>query len=120
MIQTTGLHSTFDKRIACKGSRIVREKTYNYFYNPMWSFYGEYGKGDVNGTYYKPVNKPVDFGWNMFDQVLVRPSLLANVFDESSLKIITQIGSVNLLNNNNVIKKGLSDHLPIEFNLNNI
>lgn len=120
MIQSHGLHSTFDRNIALRQDRIVKEKTHKFLYNPMWSFFGEFGKGLVNGTYYKSMSKPINLFWNIFDQVLLRPSLITSVFDESTLQIVTQFGNINLLSRNSIIKGKLSDHLPIEFELNNI
>ncbi len=118
MIQTTGLHSTFDKAIALQENRIVKDKTYKYFYNPMWSFYGDYGKGVVNGSYYLRSSKPICYFWNIFDQVLLRPYFIDLKFDESSLRIVESFGSINLLKKNGVINQKISDHLPIEFDLN--
>jgi exonuclease III len=48
MVQTTGLHATMDKRTALQQSRVVNGREYKFFYNPMWSFFGEKGKGKVN------------------------------------------------------------------------
>jgi len=117
MVQTTGLHATMDRRIARTGSRIVSEETYTYFYNPMWSFFGEKGKGDVNGTFFYHSAKPITYFWNIFDQVILRPSLL-EAFLEDSLEILTAIGSMSLLNPQRTIDKQISDHLPIVFELN--
>lgn len=113
MVQTTGLHSVMSKEIALKEQRTVNGKPYSYFYNPMWGFYGDKGKNsDVNGTYYYNASKPITHFWNIFDQVLIRPSLL-DYFDEDELDIITKLGSLNLLNGNNVVDTNISDHLPI-------
>lgn len=120
MIQSTGLHSTFDKKIAMKGERVIKNKNYQFLYNPMWSFFGEKGKGSVNGTYYYSSATPTCYFWNIFDQVLLRPSLLDSVFDEDSLNIVNSIKDTSLLNNIGSIDKKISDHLPIEFELNNI
>lgn len=118
MVQATGLHATMDRRTAESERRVVQGKSYPFFYNPMWSFFGEKGKGEVNGTYfYPPSGQPLAYFWHVFDQVILRPSMLP-VFDEDSLQIITRIGSTNLLTDKGVVHKNISDHLPVVFNLN--
>lgn len=113
MVQTTGLHSVMSKEIALRKSRKVDGKDYRFFYNPMWSFYGDQGKGKVNGTTYNSLSKPINYFWNIFDQVLVRPELI-EYMDESKLEIITELGnSVSLLKPSGVIDESISDHLPI-------
>lgn len=113
MVQSTGLHAVMSKDIALKEKRVVDGKEYSYFYNPMWSFYGDHGKGKVNGTFYKTMAKPINYFWNILDQVLVRPSFL-NHFDEDKLTILTEFGqSLSLLNKSNTINKSISDHLPL-------
>ena len=114
MVQTTGLHATMDRKLSLKGSRTVGEKEYKFFYNPMWSFFGEKGKGLTNGTFYNYSADPVCNFWNIFDQVLIRPSILGE-FNEDSLNIITEINGVNLLKVDGTIDKIVSDHLPVSF-----
>lgn len=112
MVQTTGLHSVMSKKIALKKSRKLDGKLYPFFYNPMWSFYGDHGKGNVNGTIYSNLSKPINYFWNIFDQVLIRPDLL-KYFDEDSLEIISKFGSFSLLKKSTIINEKISDHLPI-------
>lgn len=117
MVQTTGLHSVMSKSVALKQKRTVDGKDYPFFYNPMWSFLGDSGKGSVNGTYYKVMSKPINYFWNLFDQVLLRPDLLEH-FDEDKLEIITEIGkNKKLLNSKGIINTKISDHLPISLTL---
>ncbi|MBS1917003.1 MAG: hypothetical protein JST87_12060 [Bacteroidetes bacterium] len=120
MIQTTGFHSTFDKKTAKENFRIVQGKEYKYFYNPMWSFFGELGRGKVHGTFFYKSPKPICYFWNIFDQVLFRPTLLDSIFAEETLEIVTRIGDFELVKGNQIIDKKISDHLPIQFELNNI
>lgn len=116
IVQSSGLHAVMEKRIAQKLSRKIDGENYTFFYNPMWGFLGDSGRGSVSGTYYYSPAKPVNFHWNMFDQVLIRPDLLSD-FDEDALEIITIIGEKNLLTKDNTISKHYSDHLPIKFSL---
>ena len=117
MIAPEGLHSVMTKEIALKGSRTVDGEKYPFFYNPMWSFYGDHGKGEVSGTAYFNMSKPVNYYWHMFDQVLIRPGMLP-FFDESKLEIITKLSdNVSLLKETGVIEETISDHLPISVTL---
>jgi len=117
MVQTTGLHSVMSKEIALKESRIVDGNEYPFFYNPMWSFYGDHGKGIVNGTIYNTLSKPINYFWNIFDQVLIRPNLI-QYFDEDQLEILNNFGtSFSLLKSSNIINDSISDHLPISLTL---
>jgi len=116
MVQTTGLHSVMSKEVAKKNGRVVDGKTYPFFYNPMWSFFGDKGKGDVNGTIYNTLSKPINYFWNIFDQVLVRPQFIDH-FDEDELEIITKLGDKELLKQSGIIDDTVSDHLPISIKI---
>lgn len=120
MVQTTGLHAVMTKEVALNKSRTVDGKEYPFFYNPMWSFYGDYGKGKASGTIYNTLSKPVNYFWNIFDQVLIRPDLL-EFLDEENLEIITQLDEETmLLKKTNRIDERISDHLPISVTLKNL
>ncbi|MHA7842793.1 MAG: endonuclease/exonuclease/phosphatase family protein [Winogradskyella sp.] len=117
MVQTTGLHSVMSKEVALKKKRTVDGKEYPFFYNPMWSFFGDDGKGTVNGTIYNTLSKPINYFWNTFDQVIIRPEFLDH-FEESELEIITELGSgVKLIKNSSIIDDSISDHLPISIKI---
>ncbi len=117
MVQSTGFHSVMDKNIAQKQSRLIDGETYQYFYNPMWSFLGDLGKGKVSGSMYHSPAKPINYHWSLFDQVLIRPDLINDFVDEE-LDIVTHIGRIYLLTKDNIVDKKYSDHLPIKFKLN--
>lgn len=120
MVQSTGLHAVMTKDVALKKQRRIDGKAYPFFYNPMWSFYGDKDKGKVSGTTYTTLSKPINYFWNLYDQILVRPGLI-DYLDEDSLEIVTEFGnSVNLLTKNKLINKKISDHLPISIKINNI
>lgn len=113
MIQATGFHGVINKSVAKKQQRRIDGKDYPFFYNPMWSFFGDNGKGIAKGTYYQSYAKPINYFWNIFDQVLLRPNLI-NYFNEDDLQIITNFGEeLNLLKRSGLINKDISDHLPI-------
>lgn len=116
MVQTTGLHAVMDRKIALKKSRIIEGIEYKFFYNPMWSFFGDDKK--EKGTFYKALSKPIVYYWNILDQVLIRPELIDS-FDFEFLNIVISTGKNDLLTTNGYIRNDISDHLPIKFSIKN-
>ena len=118
IIKCNGFHATMSSEVAKTKSRTVQGKEYKYFYNPMWSLYGDLIDNPV-GTYYYKNAELVNYQWNIFDQVLVRPNLVDR-FKKNSLKILTNDGGNTLVNQKNIPKGGdsSSDHLPIIFTIN--
>ncbi len=120
MINAMGLHSVMDRNIAETKYRKIYDEDYEFLYNPMWSFLGSKGKSNINGTNYHNTSKYMNYYWNMYDQVLLRPDLL-NYFNEDDLEIISKINGIDLtktVNNTKRINTDVSDHLPIKFKLN--
>lgn len=117
MVDSKALHAVMDKNIAKKRCRTVNGKDYKFFYNPMWGCLGDNGKGNYPGTHYYSHSDSMQYFWNMYDQILIRPSVI-EYFNDDKLKIITKGQSYNLLNDKGKINDKISDHLPIMFNLN--
>ena len=116
MIKVNGFHGTMSSEVAGRGFRTVQQREYPYFYNPTWSLFGDLNK-DVSGTYYYLHAEHVCYEWNMFDQVLIRPSMVGN-FVKGSLEIIQHDSVISLVTNRNVPNKTTySDHLPLFFTL---
>lgn len=114
MVATDGLHAVMTRRIAASEARTVQSESFPFFYNPMWGFFGDHSTGPP-GTYHYRAAESVCYFWNIFDQVLLRPSLLG-MFKNENLQILTGDLEVPLLSK----RKGtprLSDHLPILFKL---
>ncbi len=113
MANYAGFNAVMTREIARKNERVVQYHNYMYFYNPMWSLFGDLNRG-VSGThYYKD-----DYQWQMYDQVLIRPQLIEN-FEPDNLHILTTDGQVNFLKDDGKINTNItSDHLPITFSLN--
>lgn len=117
LIGANGLHATMARDVARKGSRRVLRERFPYFYNPMWPLLGDAGIGRPSGTYYHRRGEPVEFFWNMFDQVLIRPALL-DLFRDERLTIVTDDGSTPLLSGaGRPRKRAVSDHLPVAFTI---
>jgi|SRR6267142_1401451 len=116
VVGALGLNAVMTKEIALRNSRTVQGKEYRFFYNPMWRHFGEHSDGPP-GTYYYGAARHVNYFWNMFDQVLIRPELIQR-FPEHELRILTSIGNVQLLGNSGQPNRDVaSDHLPMFFRL---
>lgn len=116
MVNALGLHSIMSRKIAERVNRIVARRKYKFFYNPMWNFYGDATRGPP-GTYYYNSSKPIEYFWNIFDQVLLRPDLLDRLND-SDISVIDSDGKNSFLTKNGIPNRRIvSDHLPILFKL---
>ena len=95
-------------------SRMFEGQEFYMFYNPMWNFFGDFR--EPYGTYYHSSSSTVNPYWNIYDQVIIRPSL-RNRFVNENLKIITKTSKVSLLDIKKHPDKNISDHLPITFEI---
>ena len=104
-----GFNAMMTRACVSRGVRIHVEKEYDFYYNPMWSLFGDNTEGPA-GTIYDTSNQG-PYGWNMFDQVLIHHSLV-NRFE--SVAILTEAGDVSLMDaNGRPDSKNASDHFPI-------
>lgn len=103
MIAGNAFNSVVSEAIAMKGKRIIQRKEYEYFYNPSWKIYG--GAEKVFGTYYLKNPDHSSFHWNIYDQVLVRPTVLLE--NNVNYCVITDNACFS------TEKKAASDHSPI-------
>lgn len=118
VVSTRCLHGVMTREIARRSARKVKFEGNLYFYNPMWSHFGEKAEGHA-GTYYYPGPKTRADFWNVYDQVLLRADLLPHFRDEdlrilhrdagANVSFLTQAGFPD--------KESVSDHLPILFRL---
>jgi hypothetical protein len=112
VVASEGIHGVMNRSVASAASRVVAGESCFFFYNPMWSFFGDRGPA-APGTYFYNSGAEVNYFWNIFDQVLVRPSLL-KFLDKDAVRIVTEIGGVSLLTEKgHPDKKIHSDHLPL-------
>ncbi len=114
----TGLNAVSSRRQAKRVTRKIKDKSIKYFYNPMWSHFGDHPNGPGGTYYYRESENSLGYFWHMLDQVLIRPDLL-NHFDSGSLTIVTTVGQQSLLTKDTHVpnRKKYSDHLPITFEL---
>lgn len=99
---------------AIREKRVVQGNTFFMFYNPMWNLYGDFTSPP--GTYYHTTSIAVTPFWHMFDQVMIRPSLIEK-FIPNSFEIVTHAGVIPLLDQSSHPDKKYSDHLPIIFEI---
>lgn len=114
LVSADGFHGVMDKHIALKERRTVFGEEKKLFYNPMWSRIGDDSEGCA-GTYYYNSSNMINYFWNAFDQVLLRPSLLP-CFTQHDLKVIDRIDEVSLIKNDKISDQ-FSDHLPLMIKL---
>lgn len=115
IIKACALHGIPVRNIAKKLARTINFSEYKMFYNPMWNLLGD--SREIPGTYYYDSGKQVNFYWNMFDQVIIRPNII-DYFNFNDLRIITSINNKTLISNTGIPHRNISDHLPIIYSLN--
>ncbi len=114
MAGAQALHAMMTKNLARREERDVRGRPYSFFYNPMWGHFGDRTDGPP-ATYYLRASKPYNLFWHMYDQVLLRPSLMDSLRE---LHILDTDGVEPLLTRNDLPSTSSgSDHLPLLFSI---
>ena len=107
-----GLNAVMTRERAERGSRTVDDQPYAFFYNPMWSLMGDLSDGPA-GTYHYQKSDYVEYFWNTYDQVLLRPSML-EYFQRDELHILTRNNGTSFVTSRGYPDAtSFSDHLPI-------
>jgi endonuclease/exonuclease/phosphatase family metal-dependent hydrolase len=114
MVSVMGIHGLMTRELAQLPDRLHKGRSFRRFYNPMWGLFGDRTPGPA-GSYFWNSSVPSNPHWHMFDQVLLRPSLMNRLYD---LQILDSDGYDSLLVNGKAGRDHLSDHLPIAFSLN--
>ena len=116
LVAADGFHAVMTRQIAEKQSRVVQSQSYPFFYNPMWNHFGDFHTSPPGTYYYARAEHNVYF-WNMFDQVLLRKSLLP-MFNNRKLQILQSDGHISFVTGEGTPDKSVaSDHLPLLFQL---
>ena len=114
LVSANGLNAVMSRQVASRKSRTVKSRHYPFFFNPMWAHFGD-RHGGPPGTYYYERSEHVNYYWNTFDQVMVRPELMDH-FDGAGVRISTKIGETSLLfEDGRPNNRDFSDHLPLLF-----
>lgn len=116
LVAAGGLHAVMSREVVSRGDRTVQKVSYPFFYNPMWSHLGD-ARTTSAGSYFYQGSGHLEYFWNIYDQVLVRPELAAT-FDPARLQIVTSVGKRYLVRDDGRPNRtDYSDHLPIVFEL---
>lgn len=109
-----GLHGVMTRGVAGREVRRIRGREYPMFYNPMWGVHGDRTAGPP-GTYYRSSAGSVNYFWNTYDQVLLRPEIMDRLTD---LRVLDSDEVESLLTPNGFPDAtNASDHLPLMFRL---
>jgi hypothetical protein len=98
MVAAGGLNSVMSRNLVERGARKVQGRDYRFFYNPMWSHLGD-AKSHTAGSYFYDSGEHMNYYWNMFDQILLRPEL-AQRFDPAGLSVVKSVGARSLVRTN--------------------
>lgn len=108
------LNATSTQQVADWETRKVQRREYPFFYNPMWGSFGDRTAGPP-GSYYRSAAQAINYAWNIYDQVLLRPSVM-DALEE--VRLLDTDGQETLLTRNGLPDAtGGSDHLPLYFRL---
>lgn len=117
MVSSIYLHALSSKSAVAKGKRTISGKESKMFFNPMWSFMGEYSKSI--GSYYYSASHYKCYFWNTFDQILIRPEIVDRL-NENSIEIIKSVDEIDLCQvDGKPDSRQYSDHLPLYFEIYN-
>jgi exonuclease III len=104
-----GLNAMMTKSCVEKGLRKYMDRDYDFYYNPMWSLFGDNTDGPA-GTVYDTSNQG-PYGWSMLDQVLINHSIVSLFQD---VRILTEAGTQSLIDGKGRPNSSTaSDHFPI-------
>jgi hypothetical protein len=108
------LHAVSSRAVARRGGHEIRGQWFPLFYNPMWGCFGDRTEGPP-GSYYLHASKPLNYYWNLYDQVLLRPGLM-DLLQE--VRVLEDDGQTSLLTRHGLPDGSAgSDHLPVLFRL---
>lgn len=106
-------NSLMTRECAKQATRDYQFVKYDFFYNPMWSLFGDLSEGPP-GTYYYTGASGMH-GWNMLDQAILHHSLVDYL---DSIRIVNSTINLNLADGRGrPNKKAYSDHFPILISL---
>lgn len=107
-------NAAMTRRLTRIGQRSVQGRKYPFFYNPMRGVFGDRTHGPP-GTFFHAAMPPDSTIWNIYDQVLLRPSLMNKLL---SLQVLDSDGLAPLVNRGGrPLRSRGSDHLPLLFTI---
>jgi hypothetical protein len=116
-VNVQGYNAVMSRTIAEKPGRRFRNDCYPFFYNPSWSRFGDLTPGPP-GSYYYSKGSVDEIFWNLFDQIIMRPSMIPK-FRQSAMEYITGTRQIAISKKNGAPNsKHFSDHFPLYFEFN--
>jgi len=104
-----GLNAMMTRSCVTPGFRRHLNERYDFYYNPMWSLFGDNTDGPA-GTVHDTSNQG-PYGWNMLDQVVIHHSIVPLFHD---VTILTEAGVQSLMDaKGRPDAENASDHFPI-------
>lgn len=116
MVHCDGLHAVMTRHIATRGTRTVQRAERKFFYNPMWSHYGD-SRETAPATYFYASSKSRAYFWHMYDQILIRPILIPTLV---TVSILESAGQTVLVDAEHKPLTAISDHLPVSVTLDSL
>ncbi len=108
-----GLNAMMTRACVAAEHRTFQGEQYDFYYNPMWSLFGDDSKGPA-GTIYDTSSQG-SYGWSMLDQVVLNYSVVDEL---QEVEILTHAGSHCLTDaKGRPDSNNASDHLPIAVKL---
>jgi len=125
MIHPHGFHALPIRDIG-ENIKFIGGITYRTFYNPSWEKFGDFeiinnlSNFRPGGSYYHENSNDINYYWYVFDQVILRKSLVPN-FCFEEFKYVSSLNNNNDLLNDNYSPNHAkySDHLPLKFQIKN-
>jgi len=123
LTDTDALHAVMTKELAVSARTHSIRKEFSLFYNPMWAYFGDHRLAGTaeklsrpGGTYFYPnTGDPANTFWKVYDQLLLRPSIMNCL---RNLEILTSVGADSLVTPSGRPRSDkISDHLPLFFEL---
>jgi hypothetical protein len=126
IVAAEGLNAVMTRELALRRERTVDGVRYPFFYNPMWSYFGDSThelhppgtpQHEPPGSCYYSASESIWYYWNIFDQVMLRPDL-TSYFRNQDLKLLVTDGTTSLITEKGMPDRdAVSDHLPLLFRL---
>lgn len=116
VVGTQALHAVMTRELTTTVAGLKPRERHSCFYNPMWSCFGDVSGGPAGTYYWANAEEPTNHFWQLYDQALIRPDLLAQFV---RVEIVAHDGQESLLTGTGRPRaRTLSDHLPLycEFN----
>lgn len=113
VVSPQALHAVMTRELATTVNTWQSRERHPCFYNPMWSCFGDQSYGPAGTHYFPNSEEPTNHFWHLYDQILMRPELIAQFV---RVEILDGDGTESFVSRRGRPRtKALSDHLPLFF-----